>query len=166
LLAQHSEKKMVARDEGVDIAQTGTVEVSDWDAGWESDEKEESEIPAGMNRASVEEERRASETYIPQLSPISSPADLDDDAADAWGWGDDDIADEPVAEPNPAEEKQPSKNEGTTPEMREVTLSEPYWTSSIPKPVFDTINVIYHDGAELTKPECVFSSFICPLTDL
>jgi centromere/kinetochore protein ZW10 len=157
---------MVARDEGVDIAQTGTMEVSDWDAGWESEEKEESEIPSGMNRASVEEERRASETYIPQLSPISSPADLDDDAADAWGWGDDVIADEPVSEPNPAEEKQPSKNERTTPEMREITLYEPYWTSSIPKPVFDTINVIYHDGAELTKPECVFSSFICPLTDL
>jgi len=157
---------LVARDEGREVAQTGSTEVADWDAGWDSDEKDKAdvEVPPGMNRAYVEEERRASETYIPQTGAPES--DDDDDAADAWGWGDDDATDEPAPDPDPVENKPPPTQVQRGPEMREMTLSEPYWTSSIPKPVFDIINVIYNDGAELTKAEYASHHVICALANL
>ena len=76
---------MVPKDEGNHIALTGATSVTDefdnWDTAWGGDEEESDQ---SKNRKSVEEEKLAS-----QLSP--SPADDSmADAADAWGWGDDD----------------------------------------------------------------------------
>jgi len=142
---------MVAREEGKQIATTGNLVNQDWDAAWDSDEDEkQEEIPTGANRASLDEQRRHS-----QLSPAPNSAqtpttDNDDDGADAWGWGDDDGAEiSPVLEHSNAD--RPQIDRAVTPEMREVTLSEPYWTSSMPKPLFQTITDIYGDGADLTK---------------
>ena len=162
-IAHHFEKKIVARKEGLGVAQAGSIEVADWDAGWETDEKEEPEIEVtpGVNPASVEEEPRTSGSSIPR----TGTSDDDDDAADAWGWGDDDATDAPVPEPKSVGYTRPPAPPGNGPEIREMTLSEPYWTSAIPKPVFDTISVIYNDGAELTKTECVLYLAVCTLTN-
>lgn len=153
---------MVARKEGMGVAQAGSIEVADWDAGWETDEKEEPEleVTSGVNHASVEEEPRASESSIPRTGTSE-----DDDVADAWGWGDDDATDDTVPEPKPVEYTRPLAPGESEPAMREMTLSEPYWTSAIPKAVFDTISVIYNDGAELTKAECVLYLVVCTLTN-
>jgi protein transport protein DSL1/ZW10 len=41
------------------------------------------------------------------------------------------------------------------PEVREMTLSEKYWTTSLPQPVYKTVSTIYEEGAKLTQPEFV-----------
>jgi hypothetical protein len=73
---------MVARDEGLHIAATGNVVTQDWDAAWDSDDQQETIVPPGVNRTSLEEERKLSEVTTSITSPTT-----DADAADAWGWG-------------------------------------------------------------------------------
>ena len=168
-MAERIESRMVAREDGAHITSTGNMGSQDWDDAWDSDEDEK---PAGnenqastpmRNRHSIEEERRDSETII---SPAAE--NDDDDAADAWGWGDDDEADgaateEPVV--NAALPQRPSPQRHITPEVRELTLSEKYWTSSMPQPVFNTVVQIYEEGAQLTRPEFVANS-ICLVISL
>jgi hypothetical protein len=36
-----------------------------------------------------------------------------------------------------------------------MTLTEKYWTTSFPQPVYKTVSTIYHEGAKLTRPESV-----------
>jgi centromere/kinetochore protein ZW10 len=156
--AEHFERRMVGRDEGKQIASTGNMVTQDWDAAWESEEEEP--LPPGTNRASVEEERKASEVFSPASTPAAgtpATADDEDDAADAWGWGDEDAVDEPISE----DVVQPHPGDNTphriTPETREVTLSESYKTSSMPQPVLRTVAGIFNDGARLTSPAYVLS---------
>lgn len=152
-IAHHFEKQMVAENKDIQgPAQTGSTEVVDWDAGWESDGKDgpEAETPTKINPAPVDEECAVSDTQKSQTNPSLND---DDDAADAWGWGDDELTDEPISDPRPIEDVQPSTQPEQRSEMREVTLSEPYWISTAPKLVFDIIMAIYDDGAELMKPE-------------
>jgi centromere/kinetochore protein ZW10 len=82
-----------------------------------------------------------------------------DDAADAWGWGDDDAAEPVESEPEPAyvavDQKQPLVAKRLAPEVREMTISEKYWTTSLPQPVYKTVTTIYEEGAKLTQPEFV-----------
>ena len=84
-----------------------------------------------------------------------------DDAADAWGWGDDDAAD-PESEPGPADvpvdEKPSAVTQNLAPEVREMIISEKYWTTSLPQPVYQTVTTIYEEGAKLTQPEFVLVS--------
>jgi protein transport protein DSL1/ZW10 len=133
---------MVARDEGHLAVTSNTTANQDWDSAWDSDKDEnnvngEEEVAAAGNRHSFEEAQRVSEVDTP-----SPDEDVDDDA---WGWGNDDI--EPVAE---ISEPEPTT---TTPETRQLTLSEKYWTSSLPQAVLDAVVGIYNDGAKLTHPE-------------
>jgi centromere/kinetochore protein ZW10 len=147
---------MVSKDESKQITESGNMANQDWDAAWESDE-EEHPLPQGTNRASLEEARRASEISSSEPTPDVTTAALDDDdAAEAWGWADEDAADEPISEdvvePPPRESPAPNL---VSLETREVTLSESYKTSSIPQPVFKTVSGIFNDGARLTSLECV-----------
>lgn len=162
-MAERIESRMVAREDGAHIASTGNMVSQDWDDAWDSDEDEksagnENQASTPMrNRHSIEEERRNTETFT---SPAAE--NDDDDAADAWGWGDDDEADgaateEPAANAAPP---QPPPQRHITPEVRELTLSEKYWISSMPQPVFNTVVQIYEEGAQLTRPEFVANS-IC-----
>ena len=157
--AEHFERRMVGRDEGRQIASTGNMANKDWDAAWESDEDDS--LPLGTNRASVEEERKASEIFSPASSHAGVPATADDEdgAADAWGWGDEDAVDEPTSEDiveSASSDNTPHTH--TTSETREVTLSESYKTSSMPQPVFRAIIGIFNDGARLTSPAYVSQS--------
>jgi centromere/kinetochore protein ZW10 len=157
--AEHTERRMVGRDEGRQIASTGNMVTQEWDAAWESEEEEP--LPPGTNKASLEEQRRVSEVPSAVAEAISTPDPMpeDDDGADAWGWGDEDAMDEPlsenVVEPPPPPPDQPPVDRHITPETREVTLSEPYQISSMPEPVFKTISGIFNDGAKLASPEYV-----------
>lgn len=157
--AERIETRMVARDDGHHIATTGNTINDEWDAGWDDDEPEPVQPEQNgqfhghvKNRSSFEEERRVSEV----TTPIDA-GENEDDAADAWGWGDDDGAEEEA--PNTASDlaaaqsSAPALARRITPETREMTLSEKYWTSSLPQPVYTTVVQIYNDGAQLTKPE-------------
>jgi centromere/kinetochore protein ZW10 len=154
--AEHIERRMVGKDEGKQIATSGNMVTQDWDAAWDSEDEEP--LPPGTNRASLEEERKASEVFSPHPPLAAPPAATDDDeAADAWGWGDEDALEDPVsedvAEP-PSQHNLPHNR--ISPERREVALSETYKTSSMPQPVFKTVVSVFNDGARLTSPECVF----------
>lgn len=148
--AEHVERRMVRKDESKQIAESGNMANQDWDAAWDSEEEENNSLPRGTNRASLEEERRASEVY-------TQPANDDDDTEDAWGWGDEVEVDEPMSEDvEPSAEHSPVDGR-SSPETREIILSEKYKISSIPQPIFNTISGIFNDGARLTSPECVCS---------
>jgi centromere/kinetochore protein ZW10 len=133
---------MVARDED-HIPATGNITANqDWDSAWDSDKDDnnangDKEVATVGNRFSIDEARRNTEVDTP------SPEDEIDD--DAWGWGNDDV--EPVVENSEAEPTIPA------PETRQVTLSEKYFTSSLPQAVLDAVISIYEDGAKLTHPD-------------
>ncbi|KAI1376634.1 hypothetical protein F4677DRAFT_419099 [Hypoxylon crocopeplum] len=106
----------------------------------------------------------------------AKPEANEDDGTDAWGWGDDDAADEqpeaPTEQPPtvPAAEEDPSEAWGwgeedaaeTAPEVqatkatpastkqtRELTLKETYNISSMPEPVLALVSAILEDAAFL-----------------
>jgi len=136
----------------------------DWDAAWKSDDEDNGSDTPGLNRHSIEEERKNSMVDTP-----------DDEAADAWGWGDDeDIAEEnepsstegkstPSSHSPPSPPSPPSHPQGMMPHFREKTITEKYWTSSLPHPILKTVEQIYNDGATLLKPE-YFRLLILPRT--
>ncbi|KAE9366406.1 centromere/kinetochore protein-like protein zw10 [Stipitochalara longipes BDJ] len=147
-IAERVEKRMVAREEKENIITTGTAVTQDWDAAWESDGEAKEDSSDGRNRHSVDEERKVSEVFTP------SPDEVDD-AADAWGWGDDEAA-EPEPESGPTYlpvKKPPPVTQNLAPEVREMIISEKYWTTSLPQPVYKTVTTIYEEGAQLTQPE-------------
>jgi len=151
---------MVGKDEGKQIASSANVVTQDWDAAWDS---EEELMPKGSNRASLEEERKAVEVSATHVPHVQLDDD-DEESADAWGWGDEDVVDEPAPE-NVA--GQPSHGNPTNPhsqpvsQTREITLSETYYHSSMPRPVFKTVADIFNDGARLAGPEYIF---LCSLS--
>jgi len=155
---------MVDRDEGNQIATTGNMVTQDWDAAWDSEE--DAPRHGDSDRASLEEARKASEISFPKASPLVD----DDEAAEAWGWGDED-AEEAVDDPMSNDVVEPPPSSHTTAphrialETREITLSESYQTTSMPQPVFQTIAGIYNDGARLTSPACVLRCPYLNLTD-
>lgn len=96
------------------------------------------------------------QVFTPVATPIAEE-DPADDAADAWGWGDDDGIDaDAPADPAPAqakaEEETPLQRQ-VSQTTREMTLSEKYFISSLPRAVYNTVEQVYTDGAHLTQPE-------------
>lgn len=165
VVAQRVEKQMVARDEAKELAAAtaGSEVTQEWDSAWDSDDDEDEPVPSGeRNRLSLEEERLASEIKTPQQT---LSIEDEDDGADAWGWGDDnDVeADVVTQDPEPtilrtAQKSEPANSPNRpfipqTTSTREITLSEKYWISSVPQPVFNSIKKLYNDAAKLTQPE-------------
>ncbi|ESZ94610.1 hypothetical protein SBOR_5021 [Sclerotinia borealis F-4128] len=153
LEAARVETRMVTKDDGMHVASSGETVKDNW--GWGDEEEEEETRPVKRCRASFDEERRASSISIPPLRDD----DLQIDEEDAWGWGDDDnIAVESPSDkrppPIPAVPNTPAKTNNSA-EKRNVTLSEKYWTSSMPAAIFNHIVTIYEDGAKLMQPEYV-----------
>lgn len=154
LEAKRVEMRMVTRDDGMHVASSGETVKDDW--GWGDEDEEEETQPVIRHRASFDEERRASSISIAPINDIN----LQPDEEDAWGWGDDnDIAVEsPPHEHSPqtpAIPKSPTEKNNPA-EKRNVTISEKYWTSSIPSIIFSHIATIYEDGGKLMQPEYVF----------
>ncbi|KAF4626360.1 hypothetical protein G7Y89_g11800 [Cudoniella acicularis] len=162
--AERVEKRMVPRDEGFHITATGTMVTDDWDAAWDSGEDDTStkappKRPSLPNKNSTEEARRVSQTV--SAGSLTATIEDEDDGADAWGWGDEDatetspIDDEPNILPGVAAPatNDSSEQQSLVGDAREMTLSEKYWTSSMPQSVLATVVGIYNDGAILTQPE-------------
>ncbi|CCD42975.1 putative centromere kinetochore protein zw10 protein [Botrytis cinerea BcDW1] len=159
LEAKRVEMRMVTRDDGMHVASNGETVKDDW--GWGEEDEEEETQPISRSRASFDEERRAS-----SLSIAPDPNILQVDDEDAWGWGDDneiavetpadEFPDTPKTQNDPYSPTSPTKLNDSA-EKRNVTLSEKYWTSSIPLTIFNHVVTIYEDGAKLMQPEQVSS---------
>lgn len=153
--------RMVTRDDGMHVTSNGETMRDEW--GWGEEDEEEETQPITRSRASFDEERRAS-----SLSIAPDPNILQVDEDDAWGWGDDNE----VAVETPTDELPDTQRTLKTPhlpaspttlndpaEKRNLTLSEKYWTSSIPSKIFNHVVTIYEDGAKLMQPEYVHVTF-------
>ncbi|KAH7306101.1 centromere/kinetochore protein-like protein zw10 [Rhexocercosporidium sp. MPI-PUGE-AT-0058] len=164
-IAERIETRMVAREEGNHLAATGTTATHDWDDAWSDDGEDtpedslkEQSNSETRNRKSLDEERRATEVFTPIATPTTDEDQIDD-AADAWGWGDDDAIDgdtDAPADPAPPQAKPEDQlplERPASSTTREMTLSEKYWTSSLPRAVYNTVEQVYADGAHLTQPQ-------------
>ncbi len=159
---------MMSRSEGQQLAANGATTDAD-DHGWDAwgDEEGEPAEPA--------EEKDTKPAPAKDEGGVDNGDD--DDAADAWGWGDDD-ATATEAEPGEPTEDKTDDDDATdawgwgdeardddtaakpelkpTPQAagsqaREVTFKETYNISSMPQPVLDLISAIVEDGAALTQ---------------
>lgn len=88
--------------------------------------------------------------------------DDEEDAADAWGWGDEEDTAVPFSQA-PVNNQSAAAIPIISIATREVTLSEKYYISRIPQPLFNSVKKIYDDGARLTQPEFVP---IAPVRDI
>jgi len=140
-LAEHVEIHEVSQQVSDNIAATaGPAVTEEWDAAWDSDDKESTEPKTGSGTASV-------------VGNQKHTADEEEDAIDddAWGWGDEPIVSTEQSKQEVTQsEDQIDREQGRN---HAVTLKENYWTSSMPKPVYDTIVNIYEDGVKLAKSE-------------
>lgn len=149
------ETQTVSRSEGKELAANGVAppnDDDDWGAAWDDGEGNAKD------------------------DTNTKPESNEDDGTDAWGWGDDDAAEEqPQAQPEqplagPPAEEDPSEAWGwgeedatePTPEVvaqkvihssktqsREVTLKETYNISSMPAPVLALVSAVLEDAASL-----------------
>ena len=158
-VAEKVEKRMVEREESSHLSAAGNITAEDgWDAAWDSEnenDKTTDQPPATMrrHRSSLDEERAIVESPLPV--PVDHIDDNEDGGADEWGWGDEDNGEGNNAsadinpEPTPAMTPEPSV--GANGHLREVTIVEKYWTSSMPQPVLQTVIGMYEDAASLTQ---------------
>jgi centromere/kinetochore protein ZW10 len=164
------EKQMVSRAEGQGLvaapatAAAAAAEDDDWGAAWDDDGDQPGDQAGEPEQANNNEEA----------------AGVEEDAADAWGWGeeggetqeatktqpkqqinadaDDDAGDAWGWGDEDAPQDQPDRNAArrpstapAAPEQREMTLKETYNISSMPEPVLQLIFAILEDGATLTQ---------------
>lgn len=137
----------------------------DWDDAWNSDEETEPHpdpipISNGHDKAPTDDQENVD--LAARSASTTEPAG-EDDAADAWGWGEDedmiddlpsDTAEVQISDAPQQPVPPPSLHGGNGP--REVTMSEQYWTSSMPQPIMKVVEQIFNDGAKLLKPEYVW----------
>ncbi|KAK3403202.1 hypothetical protein B0T20DRAFT_19354 [Sordaria brevicollis] len=160
------EKQVVSKSEGQQLAANGATVAEDdggWDA-WGSD---------------GEQETGGQQTSKPAAKKLTTEpsADVIDDAADAWGWGEEnpepEESEEPQQKKQKHEEVDPTEAWGwgddaqiddavpepapaapsssSKPQTRELTFKETYSISSLPQPVLDLIASLVEDGAALTQ---------------
>lgn len=161
------EKQMVSRAEGQELVAApnpvAATDDDDWGAAWDEEGDEPNEEAA--------QPQQADQNQV--------GAEVEEEAADAWGWGDDGGAQE-ATDPQshglqseaqtddaaeawgwgdddphgPAGDATATRPPIAVPEQtREMTLKETYNISSMPEPVLQLIFAILEDGATLTRAE-------------
>lgn len=160
------EKQMVSVSEGNELSATGAgaaADTNEWGADWGDAWGEEEDQSGEVNEPPQEAKSKA-----------HAPGDDNDDGTDAWGWddnedaqdqapeavGDDDTSAEAWGwddESAPVESKPSTtvlKKDNKKPqkdEMRELILKETYNISAMPEPVLQLIFSILEDGATLLR---------------
>ena len=132
----------------------------DWDA-WSSDNENNAvaEITKANGISQAEKNVTPPKTPTNQPELINEAPPNDEDVDEAWGWNDDDDdVDSEAAKPAQLKEmyslqEAPSPADTRNKSTREMTMTERYWTSSLPQPIVATIRQIYEDGAKLLQPE-------------
>lgn len=135
----------------------------DWNAGWSDDE---SESPTKTNQPSTsivaqgdDEEDVSAWGLVDEKENGTDQDDKEnptaaDDAADAWGWGDENEGEESNKAPptsQPSRKMAQSNGPARPPEQaeREVTLKETYNITSLPKEILEIITQIISDAEKL-----------------
>lgn len=136
--------------------EVGDDDVDAWGA-WGADEEISDEVKAEDGKSDVKNDSKEDTKEVKG----STKDDNEDegDAADAWGWGEDDAHEdvEPSAVPEPQPASKPRADHKANTGPRELTLKETYNISSMPDPVLSLIFSILEDGAALTQTRCVWS---------
>ncbi|ORY72061.1 uncharacterized protein BCR38DRAFT_418765 [Pseudomassariella vexata] len=156
------ETQQVSRSEGKELVSNGAAlagDDDDWGTAWGNDEQ-------------------------PDEDPSGSPArgNTEEDGADAWGWGEEDVMEENPKESTEALMIEPAEDDDAAaawgwgdddvtddvhpeatsakpttsshkPQTREMTLKETYNISSMPDPVLKRVSAILEDGASLVGSE-------------
>lgn len=135
----------------------GVTNGNDWDAAWSDEEAETTQIEPASPPSVQETPKDDSQSVAAEdlHGDTGANGGQDDDGEDAWGWGDEDPIDADVKAPAHEEPGTPIREKAST-AVREVTLTEKYYISSMPKPVLMTIKSIIEDGVILTGQEYVF----------
>ncbi|KAH8804607.1 centromere/kinetochore protein-like protein zw10 [Xylogone sp. PMI_703] len=146
------EKRLVSSNESKDPSskENGNgitaANQDNWDDAWGSDEETEPVSDADPPVAAGDEEKTTH-------NPDSDVQNVDIDEADAWGWGDDDDTEaEPESKVDEVQAESKSNNinsQTTSTTTREVTLTESYTISAMPRPVLQTVTSILDDAASL-----------------
>jgi centromere/kinetochore protein ZW10 len=71
-VTERTEKRMIAREQGESIMDTGTAVTQEWDAAWESDGESKEEESESRNRMSLDEERQANEMFSKSISSLTN----------------------------------------------------------------------------------------------
>ncbi|KAL5003879.1 hypothetical protein BDV10DRAFT_180400 [Aspergillus recurvatus] len=160
LAASKGDSRQVERVERRQVSKTDEVLLDnstsdDWDAGWD-DDKEDAQ---NNDEEDVSAWGLDNDTDDPKATKPSNASGADEDeAGDAWGWGEDD-EDEYQS---PAEKLQPKKttatesvkgNEpGTQAASKEITLREHYMITDVPDSILQIIRQQISDSEIISKP--------------
>lgn len=149
-----TETQTISRTEGKHITTNGSNN-NEWDAAWSDEEEEREPIPKQGNQLGEKASIVEQEAIITETP--ASEENQDDDAADAWGWGDEDAVEEDKPKPlvKAQTNVQETAKEAIPEPLREVTLTEQYMISAMPGPVLEAMSFILDDAATLTQEMCV-----------
>ena len=130
--------------------EVGDDDVDAWGA-WGADEEISDEVKAEDGKSDVKNDSKEDTKEV--KGDTKDDNEDEGDAADAWGWGEDDAHEdvEPSAVPEPQPASKPRADHKANTGPRELTLKETYNISSMPDPVLSLIFSILEDGAALTQ---------------
>ncbi|KAI4724739.1 hypothetical protein E4T49_07497 [Aureobasidium sp. EXF-10728] len=173
LFARLRDRKTVERVETQTVSKgdaiMGGTDVDDaddaWAADWEEDAPETNEVETKKPEPSTNDDDDDASAWDMDEEDVDVPADSaapeaiggeieEDDAADAWGWGDDEqVTDETTKPESPKKAaKPPTTNQTTASGDRELTLRETYTVTAVPDGMLEIIMQVVSDAETLTDP--------------
>lgn len=163
LLKCHGQVHKVERQEKGSVPQendlTGENRVDeDWDAEWSDDnETSDNANKAGQSHDAEEDVSAWGLDDDTEDTGVDIQKDIveeEEDAGEAWGWGDEDDAGETNGNLNTTEPSPGAGVDATKPPRgNEIILKEYYSVSDIPQHVFAIISDQFSDSETLKKPE-------------
>ncbi|KAL8342580.1 hypothetical protein RB601_004878 [Gaeumannomyces tritici] len=128
--------------------EVGDDDVDAWGA-WGADEEISDEAKVEDGKSDAKDDPKQDEKEAKRDAKGAN--DDESDAADAWGWGEDDVQEEPSAAPEANPAPNPRADHKANTGSRELTLKETYNITSMPDPVLSLVFSILEDGAALTQ---------------
>lgn len=166
LAASRGTTKQVERVEKEQVSQADetlleNAPADDWDAGWDDENEEDTngkpaehpEDDPGVSAWGLDEDTKDD---IQDTKPDVTESAEDDDAGDAWGWGDEED-EEPQKQASQASKAPAAKSingNGTSEHAspKEVTLRETYVVTDIPDSILDIVRRQITDSETVARP--------------
>lgn len=166
LAASRGTTKQVERVEKEQVSQADealleNAPADDWDAGWDDEHEEDTngkpaEHPEDDPDVSAWGLDEDTKDDIQNTKLDATESAEDDDAGDAWGWGDeeDEEPQEQASQPSKAPGANPINGNGTSEHAspKEVTLRETYMVTDIPDSILDIIRRQITDSETVAQP--------------
>ena len=177
------ETQMLSRHDEVFASNSGG---DDWNAGWSDDESssptkvkptsasnaasgdDEEDVSAWGLDDEKEDETNQDDGGKSAIGEAEADADAD---ADAWGWGDENEGEESEKAPVPLQSKKKTNQsnghfKGPEHAEREVTLTEKYNITSLPKEILEMITQIVSDAEKLETSDLAESPIVSAAPNL